>query len=99
MANVEHGIAQRAIIAIDGAEIYSLPWADGSPITVLSKGDTVNIIGKRGEWVKIRFANGKKGWMPIQRRKQHPPTNGTHKTNGKAPDLVTLPVTTPEIAQ
>ncbi len=88
MANVEQGLAQRAVIAVDGAEIYSLPWADGSPITVLSKGDTVNIIGKRGEWVKILFANGKKGWMQIQRRKQHPPTNGTHKTNGKAPDLV-----------
>ena len=117
MANIEQGLAQRAIIAVDGAEIYSLPWADGSPITVLSKGDTVNIIGKRGEWVKIRFANGKKGWMPIQVRKQHPSPNGkaktnghafpgnrrfgknssakngtntkgTHKTNGKAPDLV-----------
>jgi len=84
MANIEQGLAQRAIIAVDGAEIYSLPWADGSPITVLSKGDTVNIIGKRGEWVKIRFANGKKGWMPIQVRRQHPSVNDRAKTNGQA---------------
>ncbi|MCH7754569.1 SH3 domain-containing protein [candidate division KSB1 bacterium] len=117
MANVEQGLAQRAVIAVDDAEIYSLPWVDGAPITMLSKGDTVNIIGKRGEWVKIHFADGRKGWMQIQVRKQHPPindraktngqaipgnrrsginstakngtyTNGTRKTNGKAPDLV-----------
>ncbi len=119
MAKVEHGLAQRAVIAVDGAEIYSLPWADNSPIAMLSKGDTVNVIGKRGEWVKIFFADGRKGWMQIQiqTRKQQPRpndkakmngyafpgnrrfgkngaaknvtfTNGAHKTNGKAPDLV-----------
>ncbi len=117
MANVEQGLAQRAVIAVDDAEIYSLPWVDGAPITMLSRGDTVHVIGKRGEWVKIHFADGRKGWMQIQVRKQHPPindraktngqaipgnrrsginstakngtyTNGTRKTNGKAPDLV-----------
>ena len=112
MANVEQGLAQRAVIAVDGAEIYSLPWVDGSPITMLSRGDTVHVIGKRGEWVKILFANGRKGWMQIQIRKQQRRTNGkaktngqaipaskrlgkngsakngTHKTNGKVPDLV-----------
>jgi len=84
MGNVEQGLAQRAVIAVDGAEIYSLPWADGSPLTMLSKGDTVNVIGKRGEWVKILFADGRKGWMQIQIRKQQRRTNGKAKTNGKA---------------
>lgn len=84
MASFEPGLAQRAVIAVDGAEIYSLPWADGSPLTLLSRGDTVNVIGKRGEWVKVLFANGKKGWMQIQIRKQHPSTNGKAMTNGHA---------------
>ena len=119
MGNVEQGLAQRAVIAVDGAEIYSLPWADGSPLTMLSKGDTVNVIGKRGEWVKILFADGRKGWMQIQIRKQQRRTNGkaktngqaipaskrlgknssakngTHKTNGKVPDLVRKKLSVP----
>ncbi len=124
MGNFEQGLAQRAVVAVDGAEIYSLPWADGSPLTVLSKGDTVNVIGKRNEWVKILFADGRKGWMQIQIRKQYPrgsgkaktngyttpaskragknssakngsQTNGTHKTNMRAPDLVKKKRTVP----
>ncbi len=83
IGNVEQGLAQRAVIAVDGAEIYSLPWADGAPIAVLSQGDTVNVMGKRGEWVKILFADGQKGWMQIQVRKRQTGKNSKAKTNGQ----------------
>ncbi|MFQ5649861.1 MAG: SH3 domain-containing protein [bacterium] len=57
---------QRALIALDGVKVFSLPMVDDSPLTVLVKGDTVRVIGQRSKWVKIEFAPGKKGWMQVQ---------------------------------
>lgn len=58
--------AQRAVIAFDGVKIYSLPMVDDSPAAVMMKGDTVKVLGQRGEWVKVAFKDGRKGWMQIQ---------------------------------
>ena len=62
---------QRAIISLDGVRIYPLPLEDGAPATVLSKGDTVRIIGQRGEWVKVGYHDGRKGWMKIELKREH----------------------------
>jgi hypothetical protein len=61
---------QRAIISFDGVKIYALPLEDEAPTTVLSKGDTVRIIGQRGEWVKIGYQDGRKGWMKIEVKRE-----------------------------
>lgn len=86
------GHAQRAIIARDGVRIYSLPLVEETPMTVLSRGDTVRVIGRRGDWVKLELADGVRGWMPIvaghkAREESHgrvsqnqPSTNGRHAT-------------------
>ncbi len=62
--------AQRAIIAFDGVEIYSLPMLEEIPLAVLSQGDTVRVLGQRGEWVKVEFDQDKKGWMEVQVRRR-----------------------------
>lgn len=60
--------AQRAVIAFNGVKIYSLPMVDDAPIATMMKGDTVKVIGQRGEWVKVAFEDDRKGWMQIQVR-------------------------------
>jgi hypothetical protein len=65
-ADVSEAWAQRAIIAFDGVKIYSLPLEDDLPSATLAKGDTVRVVGQRGEWVKIAFGEGLKGWMKLQ---------------------------------
>lgn len=66
LSSAKIAFAQRAVIAFDGVKIYSLPMVDDSPAAVMMKGDTVKVIGQRGEWVKIAFKDGRKGWMQIQ---------------------------------
>lgn len=69
MLNSQTLLAQRAIIAFDGVEIYSLPMIQNPALTVLAEGDTVQVIGQRGDWVKIEFDQGEKGWMQLQVRR------------------------------
>ena len=61
--------SQQAVISQDTVEIYDLPMFDQNPAAVLSKGDTVRVIGQRGSWVKIAFHENTRGWMPINIRK------------------------------
>ena len=72
--------AQRAIIALDGVKIYSLPMEDDLPSATLAQGDTVRVIGQRGEWVKIAFQDGLKGWMKLHVEKKD-------ATNGKSHEI------------
>jgi len=72
MINSQNLLAQRAIIAFDGVEIYSLPMIEESPFAVLDEGDTVRVIGQRGDWVKIAFEQGEKGWMQVQVKRPVP---------------------------
>jgi hypothetical protein len=58
-------LAQRALIAVDGVKVYALPMEDIQASAALAKGDTVRVIGQRGEWVKIAFHDGQKGWMKL----------------------------------
>ncbi len=58
--------AQRALVARDGVAVYALPLEDEQPVMVLSRGDTVNVLGRRGDWVKITRADGRRGWMRLQ---------------------------------
>lgn len=57
--------AQRAVVALDGVKVYALPLEDELPSATLAQGDTVRVIGQRGEWVKIAFQDGLKGWMKL----------------------------------
>ena len=61
--------AQRAVIGPDVVKVYSLPMIDEKPIATVTKGDTVRVIGQRGQWVKIALSNGRRGWMPVEVRK------------------------------
>lgn len=84
--SVQEAQAQRAVIALDKVEIYSLPLVDDFPTAALSKGDTVRIIGQRGGWVKIEFTGGKKGWMQIQIKKEAA-KNDRRRRQPKKPEL------------
>ncbi len=85
--------AQNALIALDGVRIFSLPMVDESPVAILSKGDTVRVIGQRGEWVKVEMTSGKKGWMLLQVQRaettsKRPEVTPWSGTNGRsAPDI------------
>ncbi|NIR51627.1 SH3 domain-containing protein [candidate division KSB1 bacterium] len=101
IANTNKAFAQRAVIALNGVKIYSLPMVEDPPIATLTKDDTVRVIGQRGGWVKIGFANDKKGWMQLQvnRNRGHggevdglPNQAGENGgTNGKNPDRFDKP--------
>lgn len=58
--------SQRAIIKTDNVEIYSLPMVDNTPVATLIKGDTIRVIGQRGNWVKVKIAQNRKGWMLLE---------------------------------
>ncbi len=64
--DVQPGFAQRAVISLNHVKIYSLPMVDANPVAILTKGENVRVIGKRGAWVKIETADGHKGWMQLQ---------------------------------
>jgi hypothetical protein len=57
--------SQHAVISRDTVEIYDLPGIAANPVAVLSKGDTVRVIGQRGNWIKIVYQNQSRAWMPI----------------------------------
>ena len=78
--NVSKGLAQNAVISLNRVDVYALPMEDKNPVTVLTKGDTVRIIGQRGVWVKIEYAENRKGWMKLQ-VKRNSGSNGK-ATNG-----------------
>lgn len=80
--NVSKGLAQNAVISLNRVEVFSLPMADTNPVMVLTKGDTVRIIGQRGDWVKIEYAKDRKGWMKLQ-VKRNSASNGK-ATTGRA---------------
>ncbi len=61
----KNAYSQRAIIKTDNVKIYSLPMVD-TPVAVLTKGDTIRVIGQRGDWVKIQIGRNLKGWMLLE---------------------------------
>ncbi len=76
-------LAQRALIAVDGVKVYALPMEDIQPSDTLAKGDTVRVIGQRGEWVKIAFHDGQKGWMKLHVEKSAA-ANGNSQTSSNS---------------
>jgi len=76
-------LAQRAVIKLDGVNIYSLPMVQRTPLATLSKGDIVRVIGQRGTWVKIEFNDRQKGWMLLQVRKNKDTPNGKARKTKK----------------
>jgi len=58
--------AREVVIKIPRVEVYSLPTAGGSPVAQLKRGDKVRLIGRRGDWVKVEFNSGKKGWVQVK---------------------------------
>jgi len=101
LGTASDGAAQHAVIALDEVKLYSLPLVDDSPVAVLSKGDTVRIIGQRGEWVKVEYAKERKGWMRVAVQRNEPAqevvdteitaaessTNGHTNGHSQAPDI------------
>ncbi len=73
----------RALITLDGVRLYSLPMVDETPVAVLMKGDTVRVIGQRGDWVKVEFAQEKQGWMRVQVRKGKGDHAGTRASRAR----------------
>ncbi|RMF69298.1 MAG: hypothetical protein D6743_02045 [Calditrichaeota bacterium] len=86
MGRVDEGFAQQAVIVMDGVKLYSLPMVEDSPVAVLARGDTVRVIGQRGGWVKVEFAEGQKGWMRLQVPRKRAPHHSRSKrqNNGLA---------------
>lgn len=64
----EEARAQRAIIRLDNVPIYASHEQEDPPIALLSKGEVIQVIGQRGDWIKIEFAKGRRGWMLVQAR-------------------------------
>lgn len=58
--------AQYGVIKVNEIEMYSLPMVDNIPVAVLSKGDTIRVIVKRGDWVKVAAMDGRRGWMQMK---------------------------------
>lgn len=80
---ITNAYAQRAIIALDGVKIYSLPMEDDLPTATLAQGDTVRVIGQRGDWVKIAFQDGLKGWMKLHVEKKAATNGKSHKISNQ----------------
>lgn len=88
-----HLFAQKAVIAMNEVQIYALPLEDSESVARLAKGHIVTIVGKRGDWVKVAFNDGQKGWMkllaPQKLSKQNQKStndshqNGVHKITAK----------------
>ena len=79
---VQHAVGQQAIISLDEVAVYPLPLVDETPAAVLSKGDTVRVIGQRGNWVKIAYTGNSRGWMLIEVEK--PPRSESDVLSGQA---------------
>ena len=77
--------AQYGVIKVNEIEMYSLPMVDDIPVAVLSKVDTIRVIGKRGDWVKVAAMDGRKGWMQMKT------TPNTVSTRNKRKDVVLQP--------
>jgi len=64
VANVAEVRAEQAHIAgIEKVYLRPSPGTDQTPITVLSAGDQVNILGIEGSWAKVETADGKVGYV------------------------------------
>jgi len=53
-----------AIIMTEKVDARSAPSSDGTELFVLHEGVKVHIVNRTGEWVEIKLADGKKGWLP-----------------------------------
>ncbi len=52
---------QKATVKVDRANIRSQPDRQSPIITVVTKGTTLNVVGKEGEWYRISFVSKDKG--------------------------------------
>lgn len=59
-----------AIIFADKLDVKSEPSIGSNSIFILHEGTKVKIIGKEGNWNRIKLADGKDGWAPSSEMKE-----------------------------
>jgi uncharacterized protein YgiM (DUF1202 family) len=47
--------------------LRSAPHANATPAGGVGTGDVVRLAMRRGEWVQVRHADGRTGWLPHAR--------------------------------
>ena len=52
------------IVMAERVDVLSAPSSDGTELFVLHEGVKVRIVNRTGEWVEIKLADGKEGWLP-----------------------------------
>ncbi len=56
------GIASDSGVAVKSCEVMDAPFRDARAIAALEKGDTVEIVKRKGGWLQVS-AKGKTGWV------------------------------------
>jgi cell wall-associated NlpC family hydrolase/LysM repeat protein len=70
-----------AQVAVDSGIIRRTPGVNAEKVTIVDKGTQVAVLGKQGDWYKLRFPRGTVGWMrgdllkPMQARDVVAPRN------------------------
>lgn len=70
-----------AQVAVNSGIIRRTPGVNAEKVTIVDKGTQVAVLGKQGEWYKLRFPKGTVGWMrgdllkPMQARDVVAPRN------------------------
>lgn len=59
----ENNTLQHAIVLVDKVDVLSSPEQQGTELFSLHEGVKFNVEELRGEWAKIRLADGKVGWV------------------------------------
>lgn len=60
------GKDQPAIVFAESSEVKSEPTLGSAPAFTLHEGTKVQILETDDDWVRIRIADGKDGWMPLE---------------------------------
>jgi cell wall-associated NlpC family hydrolase len=55
--------AKRATVRVSTAKMRSGPSEDRRAVGLLDHGDSFPVVGRSGQWVKIRLESGKSGWV------------------------------------
>lgn len=59
-----------AIIFSESAEVRNEPRLKGESVFILHEGTKVQVIDQDGEWFRVRIADGKDGWIPMDNLKE-----------------------------
>lgn len=73
-AGVSYAQVQANALRVDGLAVVqrpdmlrSAPLANATPAGGVGTGDVVRLNARRGEWVQVRHADGRTGWLPQAR--------------------------------